>query len=40
MKHAAKSPAPDDHNSFVSKYVAIDVNPENVGAKKTQISRI
>lgn len=27
MKHAAKSPAPADHNSLVKKYVEIAVRP-------------
>lgn len=27
MKHAAKSPAPGDHNSLVKKYVDIAVKP-------------
>ncbi len=40
MKQAAKRPAPGDHNSLVSKQVAMAVRPEKRGARNTQTSRI
>ena len=40
MKAAAKRPAPADQISFVKRYVAIAVNPENIGAVNTHTSCI
>lgn len=37
IKQAANKPAPSDHNSFVRKYVAIDVNPLN---RKTDVNDV
>ena len=38
MKQAAKSPAPCDQSSLVSRYVEIAVSPEKSGARKTHTS--